>query len=135
MAPVPSVSSSRPAAVEALARRASSAGVLSPAGLKALTDGHISGADMLMARRLVTTAMERVNTAGAKQDQYKPLEKEFGRYQVARRLAEATTEAYFAKNPPGVLGKASEVMGRLTDGAFENMNGWMLESRKGRLTR
>ncbi len=132
MAPISSVSSPRPAVVEALARKAAGAGVLSPAGLKALTDGHISGPDMLMARRLVATAMEKVNAAGADSNHYKPLEREFGRYQLARRLADETTKVYLDENP-SIGGQLAVTLGRLTDGAFEGMNGWMLESRRRRL--
>ena len=95
MTTVKSTSSSQTMAVEAVARRAAGSGVLSADGLRALTDGHISGNDMLMARRLVTTAMERVNAAAARQHEVAPLEKELGRHQLARQLANVTTSAYF----------------------------------------
>lgn len=133
MSQVKSNSSSPLVAVEALARRASGAGVLSPEGLRALTDGHISGDDMLMARRLVTTAMERVNASAARQKEVAPLEKELGRHQLARQLADATTSVYFEKNPPGVLGRSAELLGRMTDSAFAGMNGWILSTRKSSL--
>ena len=71
---------------------------------------------MLMARRLVATAMEKVNAA-TRGETTAPTPTPTLISELARRLADETTKVYLDENP-SIGGQLAATLGRLTEKVF-----------------